>query len=154
MSEANKALVQKHLDAEARHDATEAASYYHPDGEYIQASLGVRFVSRAGVQAQYAASYANIPDLEAVIDEETAGPSSLVHRGRIKGTVNGNFLGVPAGGRVDMPFLAIYDIIDGQIFRETVHFDLEQFCEQAGADITAVRSAAQAMSRAMAGSGA
>jgi predicted ester cyclase len=150
MSEANKLLVQKHLDAEARHDAAEAASYYHPEGEYIQASLGIRFASRASVQAQYAASYANIPDLEATIEEETAGPSSLVHRGRIKGTVTGSFLGVPAGGRVDMPFLAIYDIVDGQIFRETVHFDLEQFCEQAGADVTAVRAAAQAMSRAMA----
>jgi ketosteroid isomerase-like protein len=153
MSEANRALVQKHLDAEARHDAREAASYYHPDGEYFQASLGVRFSTRAGVQAQYAASYASIPDLEATIEEETAGPSSLVHRGRIRGTVQ-NFLGLPAGGHVDMPFLAVYDIVDGQILRETVHFDLDQFCEQSGADITAVRAAAQAVVRAMAGAGA
>ena len=153
MSEANRTLVQKHLDAEARYDAVEAASYYHPDGEYIQASLGVRFSSRGNVAVQYAATFASIPDLEATVEEETEGPSSVVHRGRIRGTVQ-NVLGVPAGGRVDMPFLAIYDIVDGQIFRETVHFDVDQFCEQAGADVTAVRAAAQAMTRAMAGAGA
>jgi ketosteroid isomerase-like protein len=153
MSEENRALVQKHLDAEARHDATEAASCYHPDGEYFQASLGLRFSTRAGVQAQYAASYASIPDLEATVEEETQGPSSLVHRGRIRGTVQ-NFLGLPAGGHVDMPFLAIYDIANGQILRETVHFDLELFCEQSGADIAAVRSAATAIARAMASAAA
>ncbi len=151
MSDAST-LIQKHLDAEARHDATEAASYYHPDGEYYQASLGVRFVSRAGVAAQYAASYASIPDLEATIEEETAGKSSIVHRGRIHGTVSGSFLGVPAtGGHVDMPFLAIYDILDGQILRETVHFDLAQFCDQAGIPLDQARAAAKTMRSALEG---
>ena len=146
-----KALIQKHLDAEARHDSQSAASYYSADSQYFLAPLGLLFKGRDAVAAQYGNSYVSFPDLETTVDGDAAGPSSYTHWGRLRGTMNGQFMGLPpTGKKMDTRLVALYDIVDDQIVRETVHFDLEEFCSQLGLDVQTVRDRAKATSAAMA----
>lgn len=147
-----KDFVQRHLDAEAEFDAPKAADFYTPDGEYFLASLGLHFKGRDAVATQYASSYVSFPDLETTIEGEESSASSYMHWGKLRGTLSGNFAGFPpTGKKMDLSYIAIYDIVDGKIARETVHFDLETFCAQLGLDAEAVRGVARSMSAAMAG---
>jgi len=142
-----RTLVADHIAAERDHDAVAAASYYTVDGYYEIVPLGLRFDGRDAVAAQYAASYAAMPDLEAPVEREVvdAGGGWLVHQGRLVATVTGSFAGQPpTGRRIDLPFVAFYEIHDGKIAGETVHFDLAGFCHQAGLDVTKVRAAVNA----------
>ena len=69
--------------------------------------------------------------------------------GRITGTATGDLLGVPLrGGPVDFPFTAVISFRDGRMAGEHIWYDLELFCDQAGADADAVRAAAGALSTA------
>ena len=145
-----KALIQNHLDAEAELDAQKAASFYTRDGEYFLAPLGLHFKGRDAVAMQYGNSYVSFPDLETTVEGERIGTSSYAHWGMLKGTLTGTFAGFPATGKsMNVYLIALYDIVDGQIARETVHFDLEEFCSQLGLDVDAVRGAARSTSAAL-----
>ncbi len=113
--------------------------------------LGLLFKGRDAVAAQYQNSYASFPDLETTVDGDAAGPSSYTHWGRLRGTMIGQFMGLPpTGKKMDTRLVALYDIVDDHIVRETVHFDLEEFCSQLGLDVQTVRDRAKATSAAMA----
>jgi steroid delta-isomerase-like uncharacterized protein len=143
--EAIRKLVADHIAAEDRHDPVAAASYYTEDGYYRIVPFGLRFDGRDAVAAQYGASYAAMPDIEAPADREVVGDDHLVHEGRIVATLTGSFAGQPATGRrIEVPFVAIYEIRDEKIAGETIHFDLAEFCAQGGLDLAAVRAATHA----------
>lgn len=139
-------VLREHLEAEARHDASAAASTYVEDSFYENAALGLRFAGKAMVEFQYAASYGFIPDLEATVDFESVLDDAVVQVGRITGTPSDEFLGVPATGeRIDLPYTAIISFEGGRMKGEHVYYDLEEFCSQAGLEVGLVREAAAKM---------
>lgn len=128
-----KEIAERHLAAEARHDAEAAAATYGEDSFYENTGFGIRFRGRSGVALQYAASFAAIPDSEAVIEGEAYGDDVIVHWGTFRGTIKGEFMGLPpTGRRIDLPFAGVLFFKDGLMQGERIFFDLATLCEQAG----------------------
>ena len=147
-----RTIVEQHLAAEARHDAAGAAATYRADAYYEHVPLGLRFEGRDAVAAQYAGSFAAVPDSAATYDGEVLEGNRLVHWGRLRGTVRGSLLGQPATGRtIDLPFVAIIEVRDGGMVGETVHYDSATLCDQAGFSLEAVRGVAATLREAAAG---
>ncbi len=148
-SHATPSIVEQHLAAEARHDAAGAAATYHADAYYEHVPLGLTFRGRDAVAAQYAASFAAVPDSVTTYEGEIFDGHRLVHWGRLSGTVRGSWLGQPATGRaIDLPFVAIIEVRDGRMAGETVHYDLATLCDQAGFSLDAVRAVAATLREA------
>jgi steroid delta-isomerase-like uncharacterized protein len=128
-----KEVAERHLAAEARHDADAAAATYGEDCFYENTAFGTRFRGRQGVALQYAANFAAIPDSEAVIEGEAYGENVIVHWGTFRGTVTGDFMGLPpTGRRIALPFAGVLFFKDGLMQGERIFFDLATLCEQAG----------------------
>ncbi len=143
-------VLARHLAAESIHDPQAAAATYCEDCFYENAALGLRFAGRDLVAFQYATSWSLIPDMAARYDWELDLGDHIVQSGRITGTAGGEILGVPArGGPLDFEFTAVISFRDGLMAGEHIWYDLEQFCAQAGADIDAVRQAAQDLAAAV-----
>jgi ketosteroid isomerase-like protein len=146
VAETNADVLRRHLAAEAAHDATAAAATYTDDGFYELVPLGLRFEGRDMVEFQYAASYGTIRNMVATYQWEHAEGDTVVQCGRITGEAGDEMLGVAArGGRLDFPFTAVITFRDGKMAGEHVFYDLDLFCEQAGLDVDAVRTAAAAV---------
>jgi uncharacterized protein (TIGR02246 family) len=126
-----RALVEAHVAAELTHDAEAAASFYAEDGWYDNVGVGVRHEGREAVAAQYASSYAGIPDLAFTIEGSVAEGDTLVHWGR--------FTGHAGGQQVSVPFWARFEARDGQIVGESLLYDVATLCEQTGIDVPTFR---------------
>jgi steroid delta-isomerase-like uncharacterized protein len=136
-------VLARHLAAEERHDPEAAAATYHDECTYENAALGLHFEGREGVAFQYATSWGFIPDMAARYDYEVDLGDTIVQCGRITGTAGTDIVGVPAtGGPVDFEFTAIITFRDGLMAGERIWYDLDTFCAQIGADVSAVRKAA------------
>ena len=154
MTTTNKEVLQRHLAAEAAHDAQRAAATYHDDCWYENAAFGLRVEGRELVAFQYAASWQLIQEMAAQYAWELDLGDAIVQCGRITGTVGNDVLGVAArGGPIDLPFTAVIKFRDGEMAGEHVWFDLERFCEQAGAGVNSVRHAAKDLTKSLAVSG-
>jgi steroid delta-isomerase-like uncharacterized protein len=141
-----RAVAERHVAAENRGDVDGAVATYHPDCFYENAPLGVRFVGKDAVAAQYAGLFGALTSAELTLDGEAYGTDTLVHWGTFRGTVSGSFLGLPPTGRtVAFPFVAVLHFKDGLMEGERLFFDLATFCEQAGLSLPALRAAAQTL---------
>jgi hypothetical protein len=139
-------VLARHLAAEAAHDADGASSTYVEDSWYENGALGLRFEGREMVAFQYATSFGLIPDMHARYDWEVDLGDVVVQCGQITGTARGEMLGVPIeGGELDFPFTAVICFRDGLMEGEHIWYDLELFCQQIGADVAAVRTAAASL---------
>jgi steroid delta-isomerase-like uncharacterized protein len=137
-------IVLRHFDAEARHDATAAAATYAEHSYYHHVPLGLRLEGRDAVTAGYAASFAAFPDSEAVNEGEAVEGHTYVHWGRFRATVTGSWLGLaPTHRRLDLPFAAVIEVRDGRMVGETLYYDLDTLCRQAGYSVDTVRGAAE-----------
>ena len=142
-------IVHQHLAAEERHDAPAAAATYAPHGYYHHVPLGLRLEGEDAVAAGYVASFAAFPDSQVVTEGEVVEGTTYVHWGRFRATVAGSWLGLPpTNRRVDLPFVAIIEVRDGRMVGETLYYDLDTLCAQAGYTVEAVRAAAEGRRRA------
>ena len=142
MDDAQRETIRSHLASEAAHDATAAAATYVEDAIYENAALGITFKGREAVEFQYAASYELIRGLSAEYLWTYEGDDYCVQFGRLTGRVEGELLGVPAaGGDLDLPFVAVNRFRGSAMAGEHVFYDLGLFCQQAGLDLAAVRTA-------------
>lgn len=149
-----KAILAEHLAAEARRDASAAASTYLDDGHYENLALGLMFRGRAGVEMQYQASYDLMPDLEAEVLHEIWDDDSLIQMGRFRGSASGELLGIPVGGgRVDQVFVAYIKFRAGQMVSEQLWYDLDEFCMAVQVDAAQVRLAAKSLRSTLEGVG-
>lgn len=145
-------VAARHVAAEDAHDAQRAAETYHRECFYETPALGTRFVGKDQVAMQYGALFEAMPDAVVEYDGEAYGSDVLVHWGTFRGTLTGNFLGVPpTGRRVEFPVVALLFFKDGLMAGERVFYDLATFCDQAGLALSTVRAAAGAVSAALAG---
>jgi steroid delta-isomerase-like uncharacterized protein len=144
-------IVDEHLAAEARHDASAAAATYAPHGYYHHVPLGLLLEGRDAVAAGYASSFAAFPDSEISNDGDAVEGNYYVHWGRFRGTLAGSWLGLPpTNRRLDLPFAAVIEVRDGRLIGEALYYDLDTLCTQAGHTIDAVRAAAEGIRRARA----
>jgi steroid delta-isomerase-like uncharacterized protein len=143
-------IVHQHKAAEARHDAVAAAATYAEHGCYYHhVALGLRLEGRDAVAAGYAANFRAYPDSEVVEEGEAVEGQTYVHWGRFRATVMGSWLGLPATHRrLDLPFAAVIEVRDGRMVGETLYYDLDTLCAQAGHAIETVRAAVGATSPA------
>jgi len=145
-----RAVAERHVAAENAGDVAGALATYHPDCFYENAALGVRFVGPDAVAMQYGALFSALPDAELEEDGTAYGDNVFTHWGTFRGTVSGEFLGLPpTGRRIAIPFAAIFYFKDGLMEGERVFFDLATFCEQASLSVGAVQAAAQSLRAAM-----
>jgi hypothetical protein len=58
--------------------------------------------------------------------------------------VSGSWLGLgPTHRRLDLPFAAVIEVRDRRMVGETLYYDLDTLCSQAGYSVDAVRAAAE-----------
>lgn len=86
----NADTMARHLAAEARHDAAEAAACHQPHGWCEHQAFGMRFDGRAAVELQYAASFACMPDLEFHMESELHDGDDVVQCGVFEATLSGD----------------------------------------------------------------
>lgn len=142
MNETLVDTLRRHLEAEAEHDAAAAAACYLEDGWYEHLAFGLRFEGREQIAAQYAASYATMPDLAFTVERELIGESDAMQTGSFTGTVTGPLAGLPpSGAEVRVPMTATYGFRGGLIEHERIAFDLATFAQQVGVDIGQLRAA-------------
>lgn len=143
MDTAEREILARHLEAEARHDAVAAADCYVADGWYEHRALELLFEGRDAVAAQYAMTYASFPDLRFDVDDQVDDDNATVQYGTFRGTLTGPLLGLqPTGAVVSMPMVAAYSFRDGAILSERITMDLATFADQCGLDLHDLQVAA------------
>ena len=143
-------VAARHVAAEDRGDVQGAVATYHPDCFYETPALGTRFVGKEQVAMQYTALFAAMPDGIVEYEGEAYGADVLAHWGTFRGTLTGEFLGLPpTGRRVEFPVAALLFFKDGLMSGERVFYDIATLCEQGGLSLADIRSAAHALRAAL-----
>jgi steroid delta-isomerase-like uncharacterized protein len=125
-----EAIVNQHADAENRHDidATLATFYsprYEVNGEPSDGADAVRDLLRGLMDA--------LPDLHGAMGTMRHADDAVVIEGRITGTHNGEWAGIPPTGRsISIPSVAIFEFDEDRLLCEKVYFDMAGVLAQMG----------------------
>jgi steroid delta-isomerase-like uncharacterized protein len=138
-------LFRTHRDAEALRDFDAIIGTFTDDCYLATAALGTRSEGREAARAAYVGYFTAFPDLAPDDEGFAAGDDVLVSWGTLRGTSQGPWLGVPAGGGTfEVPFTNVSTFKDGLMHGETIYFDLATLCEQAAVPLESIRAAARA----------
>jgi steroid delta-isomerase-like uncharacterized protein len=143
-------LFEAHREAEAARDIDAILATFVPDCFLETVPLGLRSEGKDAVRAAYEMQFFSaFPDL-APEDEGIAYHDDVVAVwGTLRGTSQGEWLGVPpGGGAFAVPFANVVPFRHGLMAGETIYFDLATLCEQAGLPLDQVRAAAASRSGA------
>jgi steroid delta-isomerase-like uncharacterized protein len=139
-------LFEAHREAEAARDVDAILETFAPDCFLETIPLGIRSEGKPAVRAAYEAQFFTaFPDL-APDDEGTAfADDAIVVWGTLRGTSQGEWLGVPpGGGSFAVPFANLVPFKDGLMEGEKIYFDLATLCDQAHVSLEDVRAGAAA----------
>jgi steroid delta-isomerase-like uncharacterized protein len=137
-------LFNRHRAAEARREFDEIIDTFTDDCYLATVALGTRTLGHEATRAAYAAYFTAFPDLAPDDQGFAYGDDVLVSWGQLQGTSQGEWLGLPpGGGRFVVPFTNVATFANGLMQGETLYFDLATLCEQAGVDVSEVRTAAK-----------
>ncbi|MFE2262486.1 ester cyclase [Streptomyces griseosporeus] len=141
-------LFEAHRTAEAARDIDGILETFVEDCFLDTKALGLRSSGKEAVRAAYRGQYFTaFPDLSPEDEGIAFGDDVLTVWGTLRGTSEGEWLGVaPGGGSFEVPFANVVPFRDGRMAGETIYFDLATLCEQAGIPLEAVREAAAARS--------
>lgn len=139
-------LFETHREAEAARDVDAILATFVEDSFLETMALGLRAEGRDAVRAAYQAQYfVAFPDLDPDDQGMAFGDDVMVVWGKLRGTSEGEWLGVPpGGGSFAVPFANVVPFKDGLMAGETIYFDLATLCEQAGLNADEIRAAAKA----------
>jgi steroid delta-isomerase-like uncharacterized protein len=121
-AEQNKALVRRFVEeAQTRHNLGAIDEYMAPD--FVDHSVPPGLPpDREGVKMQFTMFFTALPDLHAVIHDQVADDDKVVTRKTLRGTHQGDLLGIPPSGKtVDIDVIDILRVRDGRI---TDHWNL------------------------------
>ena len=130
LRERRGAIVAEHLAAENRHDveatiATFHRARYEVNGETSEGETAVRDLLHELMTG--------FPDFHAEVQKLHHADDAVIGEGRLSGTHNGPFAGVPATGRrVDYPIVAIFEFEEDRLLCEKVYFDGATILTQIG----------------------
>jgi steroid delta-isomerase-like uncharacterized protein len=138
-------LFDRHRDAELARDYEAILDTFVADCFLDTKPLGLRSEGREAVRRTYEEGYfAAFPDLEPDDVGEAFGEDVMVVWGTLKGTSQGEWMGVPPTRRsFVVPFANVTPFRDGLMEGETIYFDLATLCEQAGFPLEDVRATAR-----------
>ena len=137
-------LFEAHREAEAARDVDGILNTFVPEPFLETMALGLRSEGRDAVRAAYEMQFFSaFPDLAPDDEGMALGDNTVVVWGTLRGTSQGEWLGVPpGGGTFAVPFANVVPFRDGLMAGEIIYFDLATLCEQAGISLDAVRTAA------------
>jgi len=120
-----KRLIEEHLAAEAKADLDGCVAMYTDD--VVHDVVGAPSGPVSGPDAAkdfYAYLTANVSGEAASVNQSWFGDDFCVMEHQWKGTVPGEFLGIPGNGKpVDFRMLHIWEFKDGKMSRENVWLD-------------------------------
>ena len=121
-AEHNKDLVRRFVKAtQSDHNLAAVDEYLSPD--FVDHSVPPGLPpTREGVKLQFGMFLAALPDLTAIVHDQVADGEKVVTRKTLRGTHQGNLLGIPPSGKtVDIEVIDILRVRDGRI---TDHWNL------------------------------
>ena len=130
LRERREAIVRKHLEAENRHDVEATIATFHRpryevNGEESDGAEAVRDLLQELM--------AGFPDFTAEVVRVHHADDAVIGEGRVTGTHDGVFAGVPpTGRRVDYPVVAIFEFEEDRLMCEKVYFDGATILTQIG----------------------
>ena len=125
-----EAIVNQHAEAENRHDVEATiATFQHPRYEVN----GVPSDGAAAVRELLQGMMDGLPDLHAEIGKMRHTDDAVFGEGRIRGTHDGGWAGIPPTGRhVEFPVVAIFEFDGDRLLCEKVYFDMATVLTQIG----------------------
>ena len=128
--ERREAIVREHVDAENRGDveaviATFDRPRYEVNGEASDGAGQVRDLLHGILRA--------FPDFRAEDGKTHHSDDAVIAEGRVTGTHDGPFAGIPpTGRRIDYPLVAIFEFEEDRLVCEKVYFDTATILVQIG----------------------
>jgi steroid delta-isomerase-like uncharacterized protein len=149
-SDEMRQLFERHRDAELARDYDEILDTFVEDCFLDTKPLGLRSEGREAVRRSYEEGYfAAFPDLTPEDIGEAFGADVMVVWGFLRGSSQGEWIGVPPTGRsFVVPFANVTPFRDGLMEGEAIYFDLATLCDQAGFPLDEVRQNARQRSGA------
>jgi steroid delta-isomerase-like uncharacterized protein len=137
-------LFEAHRDAEAARDIDAILETFADDCFLETMALGLRSEGKEAVRAAYEMQFFSaFPDLAPEDEGMAFADDEIVVWGTLRGTSQGEWLGVPpGGGSFIVPFANVVPFRDGLMAGEIIYFDLATLCEQARIPVEEVRTAA------------
>lgn len=129
LRERREAIVSEHIDAENRHDvegtiATFEHSRYEVNGEESDGESAVR-----DLLGELMGAF----DFRVEVERLRHAEDAVIGEGRVTGTHQGPFGGIPATGRrVDYPAVAIFEFEEDRLVCEKLFFDSATILRQIG----------------------
>lgn len=112
----NKTLVRRFVEeAQTRHNLAAVDECLAPD--FVDHSVPPGLPpDREGVKMQFTMFFNALPDLRAIIHDQIADADKVVTRKTLRGTHQGDLLGIPPTGKiVDIEVIDILRVKDGKI---------------------------------------
>ncbi len=131
-------VVERHMDAEDRHDVDGAVNTFTDDCYYFVAPLRARLDGKEAIRGWYRDLFTAFPDLSTSDDRfyrlEADGEPFVIHQATMEGTHLGTLQGWAATGRrFAVPMLVRIPIAqDGLMKAEEVYFDTTDLFIQIG----------------------
>jgi len=138
-------LFEAHREAEAARDIDAILETFADECFLETVALGIRSEGREAVRAAYEAQFFTaFPDLAPDDEGMAVGDDVIAVWGTLRGTSQGDWLGVPpGGGSFEVPFTNVVPFARGLMLGEAIYFDLATLCEQARIPLGDVREAAR-----------
>jgi steroid delta-isomerase-like uncharacterized protein len=130
--ERRDALVREHVAAENRHDVEATiATFDRPRYEVMP--FGEPNDGESAVRELLQGLMAGFPDFHAEVRKLHHADDAVILEGRLTGTHEGPFAGIPATGRrMDLPMVGIFDFDADRLLCEKVYFDFATVLRQLG----------------------
>jgi steroid delta-isomerase-like uncharacterized protein len=137
-------LFEAHRDAEAARNIDAILETFAADCFLETMALGLRSQGKEAVRAAYETQFFSaFPDLSPEDEGMAFADEAIAVWGTLRGTSQGEWLGVPpGGGSFSVPFANVVPFRDGLMAGEIIYFDLATLCEQARIPLEEVRIAA------------
>jgi steroid delta-isomerase-like uncharacterized protein len=144
LQQRREAIVNQHAEVENRHDVEATiATFHHPryevNGDPSDGEEAVRELLQGLMNG--------FPDLHADIGKMRHADDAIFIEGRITGTHDGEWAGIPpTGRRVEVPVAAIFEFDEDRLICEKVYLDMAAALTQIGV-LPAVRQAGSCPAR-------
>jgi steroid delta-isomerase-like uncharacterized protein len=130
LRERREAIVLEHVAAENRHDVEATIATFHRPRYEVN---GEPSDGEAAVRELLQGLMDGFPDFHAETEKMHHADEAVISEGRITGTHNGAFAGIPATGRrMDVPMAAIFEFDEDRLLCETVYYDVATVLVQLG----------------------
>ena len=137
-------LFEAHREAEAARDLDAILATFSDDCFFETVPLGRRAEGKDATRAAYEGFFTAFPDVTPDDQGMAIGEDVIVVWGELRGTNDGQWLGVPpGGGSFAVPFANVAPFKDALMAGERIYFDLATLCEQAGLSVDEIRTAAR-----------